>query len=56
MLLVDAETLAKRVVKTPNLSANQHGFGRELFVSIRQSIGIAEEGASVFDLTGEERA
>ncbi len=56
MLLVDAETLAKRVVKTPNLSANQHGFGRELFVSIRQSIGIAEEGASVFDLAGEERA
>lgn len=56
MLLVDAEILAKRVVKTPNLSANQHGFGRELFVSIRQSIGIAEEGASVFDLAGEERA
>ena len=56
MLLVDEETLEKRVVKTPDLSANQHGFGRELFTSVRQAVGVAEEGASIFDLSGEERA
>ena len=56
LLLVDDKTLAKRVVETPNLSANQHGFGRELFVSVRQAIGVAEEGATVFDLAGAERA
>ena len=40
----------------PDLSANTHGFGRELFVSVRQSVGMAEEGASLFDISGKERA
>jgi len=55
-LLVEEEILEQRVVETPDLSANQHGFGRELFASVRQAVGVAEEGASTFDLSGEERA
>ena len=56
MLLVDAKELESRSIKVPDLSTNRHGFGRELFVSVRQSISTAEEGASVFDLSGKERA
>ena len=56
MLLVDAKELASRSINVPDLSANRHGFGRELFVSVRQSVSTAEEGASVFDLSGKERA
>ena len=56
MLLVDAKELDSRSIKVPDLSTNRHGFGRELFVSVRQSISTAEEGASVFDLSGKERA
>ena len=55
-LLVDKEELESRSIEVPDLSANRHGFGRELFVSVRQSIGSAEEGASLFDLSGKERA
>lgn len=55
-LLVDKELLAKRLTCKPDLSANRHGFGRELFVSIRNSISSAEEGACVFDIPGGERA
>ena len=55
-LLVDDAELVARKNEVPNLTANVHGFGRELFVSVRQSIGMAEEGASVFDLPGKERA
>jgi len=56
MLLVDEKELASRSIEIPDLSANRHGFGRELFASVRQSIGLAEEGASIFDISGEERA
>lgn len=56
LLLVDDEILASREVETPNLTANQHGFGRELFSAVRQNVGLAEEGASLFDLAGKERA
>ncbi|MCD6211460.1 MAG: phosphogluconate dehydratase [Sulfurovum sp.] len=56
MLLVDKKELDSRSIKVPDLSTNRHGFGRELFVSVRQSISTAEEGASVFDLSGKERA
>lgn len=56
MLLIDDAVLEDRTVTPPDLSANRHGFGRELFASIRQSIGKAEEGASVFDISGKERA
>ena len=56
MLLVDDATLDKRESILPDFSHNQYGFGRELFVSVRQNIGSAEEGASLFDISGEERA
>ncbi|MFC2073300.1 phosphogluconate dehydratase [Campylobacterota bacterium] len=56
MLLVDKEELELRSIEVPDLSNNRHGFGRELFVSVRQSIGLAEEGASIFDISGKERA
>ncbi len=56
MLLVEDEVLVQRSVLPPDLNANRHGFGRELFVSVRQHIGSAEEGASIFDLSGKERA
>lgn len=55
-LLIEKEELESRSITSGDLSANRHGFGRELFVSIRQSIGTAEEGACLFDITGEERA
>jgi len=53
-LLVD--DLDRREIKTPDLHVNQHGFGRELFVAMRQSVASAEEGACLFDITGKERA
>ena len=53
-LLVD--DLDARSIKIPDLHVNQHGFGRELFVAMRQSVGSAEEGACLFDITGKERA
>jgi phosphogluconate dehydratase len=56
MLLVDEEELEAREVQNPNLQANQYGFGRELFSTVRKNIGLAEEGASLFDIPGEERA
>jgi phosphogluconate dehydratase len=56
MLLVDDTELEARTIERPNLSANTHGFGRELFVAVRQSVGMAEEGASLFDISGKERA
>jgi phosphogluconate dehydratase len=56
MLLVDENELQARTVERPDLSANTHGFGRELFVSVRQNVGMAEEGASLFDIVGKERA
>ena len=56
MLLVDKNELELRSIEVPDLSTNRHGFGRELFVSVRKSIGLAEEGASTFDISGKERA
>lgn len=56
MLLVDEKELISRSVELPDLSANKYGFGRELFVSVRQNISSAEEGASLFDISGKERA
>ena len=55
-LLVDDAILDKRKSTLPDFSSNQYGFGRELFVCVRQNIGSAEEGASLFDVSGEERA
>jgi len=56
ILLVEDEELNLRSAEIPDLSANTHGFGRELFASVRQNVGSAEEGASIFDLSGKERA
>lgn len=55
-LLVDEKTLNERPFQTPDLTHNRYGFGRELFASVRASIGSAEEGGSVFNPIGEERA
>ncbi|MEA3456969.1 MAG: phosphogluconate dehydratase [Campylobacterota bacterium] len=55
-VLIDEHVLAERTRVSCDLSANRYGFGRELFVSMRQSVGSAEEGASLFDLSGKERA
>ena len=55
-VLADDTVLQERVIASPDLSANRYGFGRELFVSMRHSVGSAEEGASLFDLSGKERA
>ncbi len=55
-VMVDEATLSGRSFVAPDHLANRYGFGRELFVSMRQSVGSAEEGASLFDLPGEERA
>jgi len=52
-LLVDVNGRSQSV---PDSSENRHGFGRELFGAMRESVCSAEEGASVFDLTGKERA
>jgi len=56
MLLVEKEELQARSSAEPELASNRYGFGRELFVSVRQSVGSAEEGGSVFDISGKERA
>ncbi len=55
-LLVDDTQIEKREIKKPDLYENRYGFGRELFVSMRQSVNCAEEGASIFDISGKERA
>lgn len=55
-LLVEDEVLESRQSNSSNLKSNQYGFGRELFSTARQNIGLAEEGASLFDIPGEERA
>lgn len=55
-LLVDEKSLAKREARTPDLSDNRFGFGRELFGSVRSCVNSAEEGATIFDIPGKERA
>ena len=45
-LEVDDATLAARTVQHPDLSANGHGVGRELFALFRQHASVAEQGAS----------
>lgn len=55
-LLVDEQILSARELSKPNLSANKFGFGRELFGAIRFSVSDAENGATIFDNCGGERA
>lgn len=55
-LLVEEDQLEVRSIMKPDLSDTMHGFGRELFVAVRQNVGSAEEGATLFDISGKERA
>ena len=55
-LLVDEAELARREPATPNLDHNRYGIGRELFAVMRQNVGTAETGATIFDDIGKERA
>jgi phosphogluconate dehydratase len=47
VLVPDAE-FALRPVRSPDLSANEFGLGRELFAGFRQLVNGAEHGATVF--------
>jgi phosphogluconate dehydratase len=46
--LVDPAEWAARTPATADLSANQHGVGRELFAVFRDAVGTADAGASIF--------
>jgi len=48
--LVDAAEWEARGMPESDLSANETGMGRELFAMFRQSVSIAEEGATTFGL------
>ncbi len=49
-LKVDAEQLARRSPRTPDLAAVRRGVGRELFATMRVSVTAAEKGAMTFGL------
>lgn len=55
-LRVPEEELMARERHEPDLSHNRYGVGRELFAKMRHSVGTAEQGATIFDITGDERA
>jgi len=55
-LLVHPADLAKRKIVDPDLSGNRFAMGRELFATLRGNVSGAEEGASIFNLPGEESA
>jgi len=55
-ILVDKDILAQRTIAKPDLTENRFGFGRELFVAVREAVSRAEEGACLFDIPGKERA
>lgn len=55
LVLVDEKEFDARPYENPSLTKNHHGFGRELFATTRDNVHQAEEGASIFDLIGEER-
>lgn len=48
-LLVDEQTLSQRQNMQPDLSANNHGCGRELFTHLRSHLSGAEQGACCID-------
>lgn len=54
-LELDANEKIKRFAKKPDLSTNHYNYGRNLFSSVRKNISSAEEGATIFDIPGEER-
>ena len=47
-LYVSDDELAKRIENTPDLSANQINFGRELFNKMRPNLSNSEDGATLF--------
>jgi len=53
-LLVDEAELAQREIADKDLSSNRYSMGRELFSAMRLHTSGAEEGASIFQLPGEE--
>ena len=55
LLVSDAELLQREIAQV-DLSHNRYGFGRELFSAVRAAVGSAENGASIFDSIGKERA
>lgn len=55
-LLVEEEVLEKRDVKQIDLEKNRHGFGRELFSTVRENVSSSETGATIFKLVGEENS
>jgi phosphogluconate dehydratase len=48
-LLVDADELAQRQHVEADLETSHYGMGRELFAPLRATVGLAEEGATVFN-------
>lgn len=48
-VLINDQTLATRAATRPDLHANQHGTGRELFSAFRKLVGPSDMGASIFD-------
>ncbi len=56
MLEVTTEGVEAREIAKPSLENNRHGMGRQLFVANWALVNGAEEGATIFDLPGEERA
>lgn len=54
-LLVDKLELDLRAINIPDLSQNHFGFGRELFSMVRKNVSSAEEGATIFDIVGEDK-
>ncbi|PTW62998.1 6-phosphogluconate dehydratase [Breoghania corrubedonensis] len=46
-VLVDVAEFAARAPAKPDLSANGHGLGRELFAAFREAVGTADTGAAV---------
>lgn len=51
-VLVDAAEFAARAPATADLSAHQHGVGRDLFAAFRAFAGPADQGAHVFGTHG----
>src|SRR5262245_13531756 len=47
---VPEPVLSKRKVPAVDLSANEYGFGRELFAGFRQLVGRADQGAAAFGI------
>jgi phosphogluconate dehydratase len=55
-LEIKAQDMIKRENKKYNLSKNHYNFGRNLFSKIRLNVTSAEEGATIFDIVGDERS